>query len=124
MNWHIVEAIDSAKSAPSGPNAVSLFWIISVTTASRWGLASWVNSLHFIVVAPAGAGTPDVVVGVDVFGVVVVVVVVVVVLVVVVVVVIGPPGSVVIATEPPVVFSHAARPTLTTASATGTATAR
>src|SRR6516225_8498780 len=102
MNWHMLEAIDSAKSSPSGPKTLLLFWRICLTTASRWGLPSWVNSSHFIVVAFAGAGTPDVVVDV----------------------VIGPPGSVVIATEPCVFFSHAARLRHTTTTATATATAR
>src|SRR6516162_1631706 len=68
MNWHMLEAIDSAKSSPSGPKTLLLFWRICLTTASRWGLPSWVNSSHFIVVAFAGAGTPDVVVDVVVVG--------------------------------------------------------
>src|ERR1700758_4240192 len=116
----MVVAIVSAKSGPSGPNTLLLFCRICFTTASRWGLDSCVYSLHFIVVAFAGAGTPDAVgevVGVVAVVVVVLcvvvvrgVVVVVFVVVVVVVVVVGPPGSVLIATEPPVVFSHAARP--------------
>jgi hypothetical protein len=75
-----------------------------------------------MVVAFAGAGTPDVavdvVVGLVVVGVGLGVVVVGV------DVVIGPPGSVVIATEPCVVFSHAARPRHTIATATPTAAAR
>src|ERR1700757_835360 len=130
----MVVAIVSAKSGPSGPNTLLLFCRICFTTASRWGLDSCVYSLHFIVVAFAGAGTPDAVVEVvgvvavvDVVGVVLCVVVVrgvvvvVFVVVVVVVVVVGPPGSVLIATEPPVVFSHAARPRQAAAAAASAA---
>jgi hypothetical protein len=97
----MVLAIDSARSSPNGLNALGLWSRISFTTASCAASSSLMNSLHFMVVAPGGAGIADVevvgvggnfardvvVVGDDV--------------------VIGPPGSVVIATDPPVVFSQA-----------------
>ena len=108
----MVLAIDWANSSPSGLNALGLWSRIFFTTASCPASSSLVNSLHFIVVAPGGAGTADVevvgvggnalardvvVVGDDV--------------------VIGLPGSIVIATDPPVVFSQAARPRHTTTTA-------